>query len=46
MGGRPLKTLFRDLFRMARLKYATVQEVVSWNGDISHWNLNFCEESK
>jgi len=40
-GDRPLKTLFPDLFRMARLKYATVQEVVSWNGDISHWNLAF-----
>jgi len=40
-GDRPLKTLFSDLFRMARLKYVTVQEVVSWNGDISHWNLTF-----
>ena len=26
---------------MARLKYATVKEVVSWNGDVSHWNLIF-----
>jgi len=25
---------------MARLKYATVK-VVSWNGNISHWNLTF-----
>ena len=40
-GDRLLKTLFPDLFRMARLKYATVKEVVSWNGDISHWNLTF-----
>jgi len=23
------------------LKYATIKEVVSWNGDISHWNLTF-----
>ena len=38
---RPLKNLFPDLFRMARLKYVKVQEVVSWNGDISHWNLTF-----
>jgi len=26
---------------MARLKYATVKEVVSWNGDVSHWDLIF-----
>ncbi|KAJ8428602.1 hypothetical protein Cgig2_025262 [Carnegiea gigantea] len=26
---------------MTRLKYATVKEVVSWNCDISHWNLTF-----
>ena len=36
-----LKNLFLDLFRMARLKYATVKEVVSWNGDVSHWDLIF-----
>jgi len=35
-GDRPLKTLFPYLFRMACLKYATVKEVVFWNGDISH----------
>jgi len=39
-GDRPLKTLFPDLFRMACLNYAMVQ-VVSWNGDISRWNLTF-----
>ena len=26
---------------MAHLKYAAVKIVVSWNGDISYWNLNF-----
>ena len=26
---------------MARLKNATVKEVLSWNGDVSHWDLNF-----
>jgi len=26
---------------MACLKYAMVKEVISWNGDISHWNLTF-----
>ena len=26
---------------MARLKHATIHEVVSWNGDASHWNLAF-----
>jgi len=26
---------------MARLKNATVKEVVSWNGDVNHWDLNF-----
>ena len=36
----PLKNLFPDLFRMTRLKYATVK-AVSWNGDISHWNFTF-----
>jgi len=35
-GDGPLKTLFPDLFRMTRLNCATVQKVVSWNGDISH----------
>jgi len=40
-GDRPLKTIFPDLFRMARLMYATVQEVISWNSHISHWNLTF-----
>jgi len=40
-GNRPLKTLFPDLFRMAHLKYTTVQKVISWNSDISHWNLTF-----
>jgi len=40
-GDRPLRTLFLDLFRITGLKYAAVQEVVSWNGDISHWNLTF-----
>ena len=35
------KDSLSDLFRIARLKYVTVKEVVSWNGDISHWNLTF-----
>ena len=40
-GDRPLKNLFPDLFRIARLKHATVNEVVSWNGDVSHWDFIF-----
>jgi len=40
-GDRPLKTQFPNLFRMTHLKNATVHEVVSWNGDICHWNLTF-----
>ena len=38
---RPLKTQFPSLFRMAHLMNAMVREVVSWNGDICHWNLTF-----
>jgi len=26
---------------MAQLKDATMQEVVSWNGDQDHWNITF-----
>ena len=32
-GDQPLKFQFPDLFRMARLKEATMHEVVSWNGN-------------
>jgi len=39
--GSTFKDFFSDLFRMAGLKYVTVKEVVSWNGDINHWNLTF-----
>ena len=43
-------TQFPGLFRMAYFKDATIQEAVSQNGAISHWNLtlvrscNDCEE--
>jgi len=37
----PLKIQFPGLFRMARFKCATIQEVVSRNGDTCHWNLTF-----
>jgi len=40
-GDCPLKTQFFDLFRMARFMYATIQVVVSRNGDNCHWNLTF-----
>ena len=40
-GDRLLKTLFPDLFRMARLKCAMAQAVAPWDCDISHWNLTF-----
>ena len=40
-GDRPLKTQFPSLFRMTHLKNAMVDEVVSWNVDICHWNLTF-----
>ena len=36
-----LKSQFPSLFRIARFKDATIQEVVSRNGDTSHWNLTF-----
>jgi len=40
-GDHPLKTQFPDIFRMIGFKYASVQEVVSKNGDTRHWNLTF-----
>jgi len=40
-GYHALKTQFPDLFRMARFKDATIQEVVSQNGDTCHCNLTF-----
>ena len=40
-GEQPLKDHFPDLFRMARFKDATVNHVVSWNGDQCHWNITF-----
>ena len=35
-GDQPLKFQLQDLFRMARLKEATVHEVVSWNDNRFH----------
>ena len=40
-GDRSLKTQFPGLFRLARHKNATVHDVISWNGDVHHWNLTF-----
>ena len=40
-GDRSLKTQFPSLFKMARYKNAMVHDVVSWNGDVYHWNLTF-----
>jgi len=40
-GERPLKDHFSDVFRMVCFKDATVNHVVSWNGDQSHWNITF-----
>ena len=40
-GCRLLKTQFPSLFRMARHKNATVLDVVSWNGNVYHWDLSF-----
>ena len=40
-GDQPLKDQFLDLFRMACLKDATVQQVVSWNSHQNHWNIIF-----
>jgi len=38
-GDQPLKVQFPNHFRMARLRYATVHDVSSWNGTQHHWNL-------
>jgi len=38
---QPLKDQFPDLCKMARFKDATMQQVVSWNGDQNHWNIIF-----
>jgi len=35
-----LKTQFPDLFRLARFNDATVQQMLSWNGEQIHWNLS------
>ena len=40
-GDRSLKTQLPNLFKMAHLKNVTVHDVVSWIGDICHWNLTF-----
>jgi len=40
-GERSFKDQFSELFRMARCKDASVQHVVSWNGDQCHWNISF-----
>jgi len=40
-GDCPFKDQFSDLFRMARFKDVTMQQVVSWNGDQNHWNIIF-----
>jgi len=38
---RSFEDQFSDLFRMARCKDASMQQVVSWNGDQYHWNISF-----
>ena len=40
-GDQPLKIQFPNLLRMALLKDATLHDVVSWNGDQSHWSVTF-----
>ena len=40
-GEQLLEDHFPDLFRMARFKDATLNHVVSWNGDHCHWNIIF-----
>jgi len=37
----PFKDSISLSFKMAHSKNAMVHEVVSWNGDICHWNLTF-----
>ena len=41
MGINLLRLNFSVFFRVAHLKNAKVHEVVSYNGDICHWNLIF-----
>jgi len=36
-----LKVQFSNLFRMATLRNATAQEVLSWNGGQYHWDITF-----
>jgi len=40
-GDQPLKFQFPHLFRIAQLKDATIQAVVTWNGDQNHGNITF-----
>ena len=35
-GDQPRKIQFRSLFRMTRLKEATLHQVVTWNGGQNH----------
>ena len=40
-GEQPLMSQFPILFRMASLKEATVQEILSWNGNVHFWDITF-----
>ena len=40
-GERPLKSQFPNLYRIAHLKEATVNQMFSRNGNHIHWDLSF-----
>ena len=40
-GDQPLKVQFPNLFKLARLRDATVHDVYSWNGTQHHWDITF-----
>jgi len=40
-GEQPVKFQFPNLFRMASLRVATVQEILSWNGNVHFWDITF-----
>jgi len=41
-----LKIQFPELFTVTLLKEVMVHDVVSWNGDQSHWNITFFRTPK
>jgi hypothetical protein len=45
-GESPLRLQFPDLYRMARLKNALVQDVLVFNGSNIHWDVRFFREAQ